>query len=189
MFFEGTQRVELNQNQLDECLEPNKVLIKVQEGSQYSVSHFTDGFRSIATKLAENIYKSVNDEINEQVNKELSRRRELQLHITLFKAYTCLQAFCSLNLSRGQGETTRSQAKALVLKFFPQVSLQNMALMLQRAPRIYRLLLLVDGDWRLLDSFEELSPCFFKSSMFDSNFYSISIMTSNTYKLRSDSIR
>jgi hypothetical protein len=37
--------------------------------------------------------------------------------------------------------------------------------MLQRAPRIYRLLLLSNEDWRLIDSFEELSACFFKSSM------------------------
>ncbi|GET67279.1 hypothetical protein GLOIN_2v1849317 [Rhizophagus irregularis DAOM 181602=DAOM 197198] len=35
--------------------------------------------------------------------------------------------------------------------------------MLQRAPRIYRLLEVANFDWRLLDSFEELSACFFKS--------------------------
>jgi hypothetical protein len=40
-----------------------------------------------------------------------------------------------------------------------------MSLMLQRASRIYRLLLLSNGDWRLVDSFEELTSCFFKSSM------------------------
>ena len=40
-----------------------------------------------------------------------------------------------------------------------------MNLMLQRAARIYRLLLLSNGDWHLIDSFEELSSSFFKSSM------------------------
>lgn len=166
LFFRGAQRVELNQDQSNECLEEqDKVLIKVQESSQHSIDSFTDRFRIIAKNLAENIYNSVNREINEQVSKELSRRRELRFHVALFKAYICLQAFCSLNLSRGQGETTKSQAKTLVLKFFPQISLPNMALMLQRAPRIYRLFLLAHGDWRILDSFEELTPSFFKSSM------------------------
>ena len=115
--------------------------------------------------MAENIYQSVNGEINEQVSRELSRRRELQFHVDLFKAYIRLQALCASNLNRGPGETMRSQAKELVIRYFPQVPLQNMSLMLQRAPRIYRLLLLFNGDWRLMDSFEELSPCFFKSSM------------------------
>jgi len=68
-------------------------------------------------------------------------------------------------LSQEQGEMTRSQVKAIIIKYFPQISLPNMGLMLQRAPRIYRLLLLTNGDWRLIDSFEELSSCFFKSSM------------------------
>ncbi|POG53548.1 hypothetical protein GLOIN_2v1849317 [Rhizophagus irregularis DAOM 181602=DAOM 197198] len=115
--------------------------------------------------LAENIYQSVNGEVKEQINKEMSRRKELRFHVEVFKAYTRLQAFCALNLSRSKSETARSQAKSIVVKYFPQISLQNMSLMLQRAPRIYRLLLLSNEDWRLIDSFEELSACFFKSSM------------------------
>jgi hypothetical protein len=83
----------------------------------------------------------------------------------LIKAYSQLQAFCALNLTRDRGETTRSQVKSLVVNYFLQISLQNTSLMLQRAPRIYKLLLLTDGDWRLIDSFEEISSCFFKSSM------------------------
>ena len=166
-FFKGTQHVILSQ--VDEHnLEPgitSKVSIKVQDGLDYSTDNFTDSFKEIATKLAENIYQSVNREVNEQINREMSRRKEMRLHVEMFKAYTRLQAFCALNLSREQGETTRSQAKAIIIKYFPQISLPNMGLMLQRAPRIYRLLLLTNGDWRLIDSFEELSSCFFKSSM------------------------
>ena len=166
-FFKGTQHVILNQvNEYN--LEPgitSKVSIKVQDGLDYSTDNFTDSFKEIATKLAENIYQSVNREVNEQINREMSRRKEMRLHVEMFKAYTRLQAFCALNLSREQGETTRSQAKAIIIKYFPQISLPNMGLMLQRAPRIYRLLLLTNGDWRLIDSFEELSSCFFKSSM------------------------
>ncbi|RGB21591.1 hypothetical protein C1646_777670 [Rhizophagus diaphanus] len=92
-----------------------KVPIKVQQGDNFSVN-----FKYIAKKLAENIYQSVNGEVKEQINKEMSRRKELRFHVEVFKAYTRLQAFCALNLSR---------------------------------------------NWRLIDSFEELSACFFKSSM------------------------
>lgn len=166
-FFKGTQQVILNQvdEHNSESGITSKVSIKVQDGLDYSTDNFTDSFKEIATKLAENIYQSVNREVNEQVNREMSRRKEMRLHVETFKAYTRLQAFCALNLSREQGETTRSQAKAIIIKYFPQISLPNMGLMLQRAPRIYRLLLLTNGDWRLIDSFEELSSCFFKSSM------------------------
>lgn len=159
-FFRGTKRVELYQTNGDSLESDTKVSIKVQEGDD-----FTDNFKDIATKLAENIYRSVTGEVNEQISKEMSRRKELRLHVEMFKAYTRLQAFCALNLSRGQGETTKSQSKALVVKYFPHILLQDMNLMLQRAPRIYRLLLLSDGDWRFVEAFEELSSCFFKSSM------------------------
>jgi hypothetical protein len=143
----------------------SKVSIKVQEKSCYSINDFTDNFKNIATKLAENIFQSVNGEINKQINKEMSRRKELRFHVELFKAYIRLQAFCLSNLSRSQGENTKTQAKTLVTRYFPHISSSNISLMLQRAPRIYRLLLLTDEDWRLIDSFEELSSSFFKSVM------------------------
>ncbi|GET62639.1 hypothetical protein GLOIN_2v1849317 [Rhizophagus irregularis DAOM 181602=DAOM 197198] len=60
---------------------------------------------------------------------------------------------------RKQSETTKSQAKILIAQFYPLISLPNLELMLQRAPRIYRLLEVANFDWRLLDSFEELSAC------------------------------
>ena len=165
-FFKGTQHVMLNQMDESSLESRSKMSIKVhQEGLCYDADNFTDSFAEIATKLAENIYQSVNGEVNEHINREISRRKDLCLHVEMFKAYTQLQAFCALNLSRDQGETTRSQAKAIVIRYFPHISLQNMSLMLQRAPRIYRLLLLSNEDWCLIDSFEKLSSCFFKSSM------------------------
>jgi hypothetical protein len=92
-----------------------KVPIRVQRGD-----NFADNFRNIATKLAENIYVSVNGELKEQISKELSRRKELRFHVELFRSYTLLQAFCSLNLSRGKGEMAKSQAKTYVIKYFPR---------------------------------------------------------------------
>ena len=58
---------------------------------------------------------------------------------------------------------TKSQAKSLIVHFYPSISIPNMDLMLQRAPRIYQLLEITDHDWHFLDIFDELSPCFFKS--------------------------
>ncbi|GES92671.1 hypothetical protein GLOIN_2v1849317 [Rhizophagus clarus] len=40
-----------------------------------------------------------------------------------------------------------------------------MELMLQQASRIYRLLEVANFDWQLLDCFEELTACFFKSGV------------------------
>lgn len=156
-FFKGTQRVIMNQIELESI---TKVPIRIQKGDNFSAD-----FQNIAIKLARSIYASVNGELKEQISKELSRRKELRFHVEMYKSYILLQAFCSLNLSRSRGETAKSQAKTYVTKHFPQISLENMSLMLQRAPRIYRLLLLSNGDWRLIDPFEELTSCFFKSSM------------------------
>ncbi|CAB4430641.1 unnamed protein product [Rhizophagus irregularis] len=95
----------------------------------------------------------------------MARRKELRFHVRFFKSYIQLQAFCEINLNRKQSETTKSQAKILIAQFYPLISLPNLELMLQRAPRIYRLLEVANFDWRLLDSFEELSACFFKSGV------------------------
>lgn len=180
--FKGTLDVTSSSNQINlNTLESDtRVSIKIQEGA-----NFKDNFKEVASKLAENIYESTNMEINEQINKELSRRRELRLHVKLFKAYVRLQAFCASNLVRGQSETIKSQAKAIVVKYFPQILLPNMNLMLQRAPRIYRLLMISNEDWRFLDSFEELSTSFFKSSMNSSANFEIWLNLVKTGKMAS----
>ncbi|GET52738.1 hypothetical protein GLOIN_2v1849317 [Rhizophagus irregularis DAOM 181602=DAOM 197198] len=108
-----------------------------------SLTELSDEFKKIAKDLSEDIFLSVMGEANEQGNKEMARRKEL----------------------RKQSETTKSQAKILIAQFYPLISLPNLELMLQRAPRIYRLLEVANFDWRLLDSFEELSACFFKSGV------------------------
>jgi hypothetical protein len=76
-----------------------------------------------------------------------------------------LQAFCSANLKRNRGETTRSQAKKKIIEEYPNIDLGDLDLMLQISPRIYRLLQVSNGNWVLLDVFEEITPTFFKSKM------------------------
>jgi hypothetical protein len=184
-FFKGAQNVDkfCKNNENTTSMGVSKVSIKVQEKACYSIDNFTDNFRNVATKLAENIFQSVNGEMNEQINKEMSRRKELRFHVELYKAYIRLQAFCSSNLSRSPGENPKTQAKTLVVRYFPHISSSNMSLMLQRAPRIYRLLLLTNEDWRLIDSFEELSSSFFKSAMKSASNFDIWINLVKTGKM------
>ena len=60
---------------------------------------------------------------------------------------------------------TRSQAKKKVIEEHPNIDLGKLDLILQISPRIYRLLQLANGNWVLLDIFEEITPTFFKSKM------------------------
>ncbi|GBB99115.1 hypothetical protein RclHR1_34170001 [Rhizophagus clarus] len=112
----------------------------------------------VVSKVSIKVQKKANYSINNFTNNFKNIATKLTENIFQF-------AFCSSNLSRSQGENTRTQAKTLVTRYFPYISSSNMSLMLQRVPRIYRLLLLTDKDWCLIDSFEELSSSFFKSAM------------------------
>lgn len=173
--FRGTQRIDLilrcndNQKNWDNQTHATRSFstslpIRVQEASFLLINmRLKDEFKNIVKELSENIFFSVTGEAKEQGNKEMARRHELRFHVELLKSYLRLQAFCEINLCRRQGETTKSQAKSLIVHFYPSISIPNMDLMLQRAPRIYRLLEIADHDWRFLDIFDELSPCFFKS--------------------------
>ncbi|GET52955.1 hypothetical protein GLOIN_2v1849317 [Rhizophagus irregularis DAOM 181602=DAOM 197198] len=163
--FRGTQRINLISDDNQKSCSSFKILpIRVQEKTS-SLTELSDEFKKIAKDLSDNIFLSVMGEANEQGNKEMARRKELRFHVRFFKSYIQLQAFCEINLNRKQSETTKSQAKILIAQFYPLISLPNLELMLQRAPRIYRLLEVANFDWRLLDSFEELSACFFKSGV------------------------
>ncbi|CAB4425657.1 unnamed protein product [Rhizophagus irregularis] len=164
-FFRGTQRINLISDDNQKSCSSFKILpIRVQEKTS-SLTELSDEFKKIAKDLSEDIFLSVMGEANEQGNKEVARRKELRFHVGFFKSYIQLQAFCEINLNRKQSETTKSQAKILIAQFYPLISLPNMELMLQRAPRIYRLLEVANFDWRLLDSFKELSAYFFKSGV------------------------
>ena len=143
----------------------------------------TDDFKNIVKELSEHIYHSVMGEAKEQGSKEIARRKKLRFHVELLKSYLSLQGFCEVNLCRRQGETTKSQAKSLISHYYPLISIANMDLMLQRAPRIYRLLKIANYDWRFLDCFEGLSLCFFKSGIMSATNFEIWINLVRTGKL------
>ncbi|CAB4446038.1 unnamed protein product [Rhizophagus irregularis] len=121
--------------------------------------------KNILHKLVGNIFNSITGSTKSQVAKEILRRKDLRFHVEVWKSYVCLQAFCSANLKRNRGETTRSQAKKKIIEEYPNIDLGDLDLMLQISPRIYRLLQVSNGNWVLLDVFEEITPTFFKSKM------------------------
>jgi hypothetical protein len=85
--------------------------------------------------------------------------------VEVWKSYICLQAFCAANLKCNRGETTRSQAKKKIMEEYPDIDFSDLDLILQISPRVYRLLQVSNGNWVLLDIFEEITPTFFKSKM------------------------
>ncbi|CAB4394692.1 unnamed protein product [Rhizophagus irregularis] len=121
--------------------------------------------KNILHKLVGNIFNSVTGSTKSQVAKEILRRKDLHFYVEVWKSYVCLQAFCSANLKRNRGETTRSQAKKKIIEEYSNIDLGDLDLMLQISPRIYKLLQVSNGNWVLLDVFEEITLTFFKSKM------------------------
>ncbi|CAB4413662.1 unnamed protein product [Rhizophagus irregularis] len=93
--------------------------------------------KNILHKLVGNIFNSITGSTKSQVAKEILRRKDLRFHVEVWKSYVCLQAFCSANLKRNRGETTRSQAKKKIIEEYPNIDLGDLDLMLQISPRIY----------------------------------------------------
>ncbi|CAB4390128.1 unnamed protein product [Rhizophagus irregularis] len=121
--------------------------------------------KNVLRQLTGNIFNSVIKSTRSKVAKDILRRQELRFHVEVWKSYVCLQAFCAANLKRNKGETTRSQAKKKIIEEYPDIDFSDLDLILQISPRIYRLLQVSNGNWALLDIFEEITPTFFKSKM------------------------
>ncbi|GBC46451.2 hypothetical protein GLOIN_2v1875525 [Rhizophagus irregularis DAOM 181602=DAOM 197198] len=127
--------------------------------------------KNILYKLVGNIFNSVTGSTKSQVVKEILQRKNLRFHVKVWKSYICLQAFCSANLKQNRGKTTRSQAKKKIIEEYTNIDLGDLDLMLQILPKIYRLLQVFNGNWVLLDVFEEITLTFFKSKIkVDANF-------------------
>ena len=63
-------------------------------------------------------------------------------------------------------ETIKSQAVRKVIKRSDgKLTGKSLTLIVQRAHHIERLLNLAEDDWRSLDVYEELTPCFFTSTI------------------------
>jgi hypothetical protein len=73
--------------------------------------------------------------------------------------------YCALK-ARKKNETIKSQAfRKIIKRSDSKLTGKSLTLIVQRAHRIERILNLAQGDWRLLDVYEELTPCFFTSTI------------------------
>jgi hypothetical protein len=73
--------------------------------------------------------------------------------------------YCALK-PRKKHETIKSQAvRKIIKRSNNKLTGKSLTLTIQRAHRIERLLDLAEGEWRFLDVYEELTPCFFTSTI------------------------
>jgi len=159
-FLKGFQQIDDSAN--------NLILTDIASSSHTRVPFIANDendIKYVLHKLVGNIFNSVAGSTKSQIAKDILRRKDLHFHVEVWKSYVCLQAFCSANLKRNKGETTRSQAKKKIIEEYPNIDLGDLDLILQISPRIYRLLQVSNGNWVLLDVFEEITPTFFKSKM------------------------
>ncbi len=159
-FLKGFQQIDDSAN--------NLILTDIASSNHTRVPFIANDendIKYVLHKLVGNIFNSVTGSTKSQVAKDILRRKDLRFHVEVWKSYVCLQAFCSANLKRNKGETTRSQAKKKIIEEYPNIDLGDLDLILQISPRIYRLLQVSNGNWVLLDVFEEITPTFFKSKM------------------------
>jgi hypothetical protein len=84
-----------------------------------------------------------------------------------------LEMYCALK-PRKKRETIKSKAVRKIIKRSDgKLTGKSLTLIIQRAHRIERLLNLAEGDWRFLDVYEELTPCFFTSTINSCDNYEI----------------
>jgi len=73
--------------------------------------------------------------------------------------------YCALK-PRKKHETIKSQAvRKIIKRSNNKLTGKSLTLTIQRAHHIEQLLDLAEGEWRFLDMYEELIPCFFTSTI------------------------
>lgn len=121
--------------------------------------------KEIIKNLATHIWYSINSQTKDRASQDIARRRLLRFHITTLQSIRKLEMYCALK-PRKKHETIKSQAVRKVIKRSDgKLTGKSLTLTIQRAHRIERLLNLAKGDWRFLDVYEELTPCFFTSTI------------------------
>jgi hypothetical protein len=121
--------------------------------------------KEIIRNLSAHIWYSIKSQDNDRASQDISRRRLLRFHITTLQSIRNLEMYCALK-ARKKNETIKSQAfRKIIKRSDSKLTGKSLTLIVQRAHRIERILNLAQGDWRLLDVYEELTPCFFTSTI------------------------
>ena len=146
--------------------------------------------KEIIKNLAAHIWYSINSQNKDRISQDISRRRILRFYIATLESIHKLEMYCALKL-RKKHETIKSQAvRKVVKRSYGKLTGKSLTLIIQRAHRIERLLNLAKGDWRFLDVYEELTPCFFTSTINSCNNFEIflELVKSNTTISNDDAV-
>jgi hypothetical protein len=121
--------------------------------------------KEIIKNLSAHIWYSINSQVKDRASQDVARRRLLRFHVTILQSIRKLEMYCALK-PRKKHETIKSQAvRKIIKRSNNKLTGKSITLMIQRAHRIERLLDLAEGEWRFLDVYEELTPCFFTSTI------------------------
>ena len=121
--------------------------------------------KEIIKDLSAHIWYSIDSQVKDRASQDISRRRLLRFHVVTLQSIRKLEMCCALK-PRKKHETIKSQAVRKVIKRSDgKLTGKSLTLIVQRAHRIERLLNLAEDDWRSLDVYEELTPCFFTSTI------------------------
>ena len=117
--------------------------------------------KEIIKDLSAHIWYSIKD----RASQDIARRRLLRFHVVTLQSIRKLEMCCALK-PRKKHKTIKSQAVRKVIKRSDgKLTGKSLTLTVQQAHRIERLLNLAEDDWRFLDVYEELTPCFFTSTI------------------------
>jgi hypothetical protein len=121
--------------------------------------------KEIIKNLSAHIWYSINSQVKDRASQDVARRRLLRFHVTILQSIRKLEMYCALK-PRKKHETIKSQAvRKIIKRSNNKLTGKSLTLTIQRAHRIERLLDLAEGEWRFLDVYEELTPCFFTSTI------------------------
>jgi hypothetical protein len=121
--------------------------------------------KEIINNLSAHIWYSIKGQDNDRASQDMSRRHLLRFHLATLQSMHKLEMYCALK-PRKKNETIKAQAvRKIVKRSGGNLTGKSLTLIIQRAHRIERLLNLAEGDWRFLDVYEELTPCFFTSTI------------------------
>jgi hypothetical protein len=121
--------------------------------------------KEIIKNLSAYIWYSINSQVKDRVSQDVTHRHLLRFYITILQSIRKLEMYCALK-PRKKHETIKSQAvRKIIKRSNNKLTGKSLTLTIQRAHRIERLLDLAEGEWRFLDVYEELTPCFFTSTI------------------------
>jgi len=121
--------------------------------------------KEIIQNLCAHICYSINSQNKDRASQDIARRRLLRFHVSTLQSIRKLEMYCAIK-PRKKHETIKSQAvRKIINRSDGKLTGKSLTLIIQRAHRIERLLNLAEFDWRLLDVYEELTPCFFTSTI------------------------